>query len=122
MSWKDSIKKEKFQGPKRQGADFIPDKFGLTLNFKSINRRLDLTKGVIEDFMKEVKVGEPLKENEMNDLQMALSYIDLAKETIDELDEQFMESAKYSERRDSDDVYLYGAKFRNPDGSSLKVD
>ena len=114
MSWQDSIRKEKFQGPKREGANFKPDRFGLALNFKSINRRLDLTKGVIEDFMKEVKVGEPLKEDEMNDLQMSLSYIELAKKTIDEVDAKLMEYAKYSERRDSDDVYLYGAKFREP--------
>ena len=114
MTWQDSIKKERFQGPKQQGADFTPDKFDLSLHFKSIDQHLDSAKGVIEDFMKEVKVGEPLRETKMRELKMALSYLELMKKEIDEADEKLMESAKYSERQDSDYMHLYGAKFRKP--------
>ena len=114
MSWQDRIRKEQFQGPKQQGADFTPDKFDLGLHFKSIDQFIDSAKGAIEDFMKEVKVGEPLRETKRRELKMALSYLELMKKEIDKADEMLMESAKYSEREDSKYMHLYGAKFRKP--------
>ena len=113
MGWKDSIKKEKFQGPKRQYADFTPSKFDLGLRLKSIDYLLNKSKEALENFME--GLGDEVDESTMVQLRIALKHIDSIENEIDNVDAQMMESEKYSQRTDSDDMHLYGAKFRDRD-------
>ena len=117
MSWRDEIKKEKFQGPKRQGADYTPSSFQLGLKFKAVNYVVNNIEKRIDSLMDELKVGEPVNQLHISRLETILGSVDLMKEKIEEVDEMLLESAKYSQRIDSDTMYLEGAKYRNPDGS-----
>ncbi len=111
MSWQDSIRKEKFQGPKREGADFTPSKFDLGLGFKQINYNIDNIMETVERAMDaDAQVVKSM-------LKSIRRYAEEAKRAIDEVDEKMLESAKYSKRRDSDYVHIEGAKYRNRDGS-----
>ena len=112
MSWKDSIKKEKFQGPKRQYADFTPSKFDLGLRLKSIDYLLNKSKEALENFME--GLGDEVDESTMVQLRIALKHIESIENEIDDVDAEMMESAKYSQRTDSDRIHIKGAKFRKP--------
>ena len=112
MSWRDEIKKEKFQGPKQQYADVRPSKFDLGLRLKSIDYLVNRTKEALENFMK--GLGDEVDESKMVQLRIALKHIDSIESEIDDVDAEMMESAKYSQRTDSDRIHIKGAKFRKP--------
>lgn len=112
MSWRDSIRKEEFQGPKRQYADHRASKFELGLRFKSIDYLLNATKKALEDFMDGLE--DQVDTRKMSQLKIALKHIESIQNELDQTDAEMLESAKYSERVDSKHIHNRGAKFRDP--------
>ena len=110
MSWRDEIKKERFQGPKRQYADVRPSKFDLGLRLKSIDYLLNSTKKALDTFME--GLGDEVDESKMVQLRIALKHIQSIEDEIDRADAEMLESAKYVDRTDSDRIHIKGAKFR----------
>lgn len=105
MSWKEEIKKEKFQGAQQEGGRFVDLHFQLMkmnqiigfLESDSANSHSELNEKMIQQHAKELR------------------------KIIDVLDKQLIEVAKYGgssanlpvDRQDSKYISNYGAKFRN---------
>jgi hypothetical protein len=104
MSWKDGIKKEKYQGPQQKGGKFL-----------HLHSRLMTMNQIISHLEKDSanpsEVNSRMIQNHANDLR----------KIIDDLDKDLIEMAKYggspsnlpTERQDSKWISNYGAKYRN---------
>tara|TARA_R110002020_G_scaffold106867_8_gene248473 strand:+ start:1739 stop:2071 length:333 start_codon:yes stop_codon:yes gene_type:complete len=109
MSWKDNIRKAKFQGPKKQYS-FVEGDIG---SLKSAIRSIDFTIGKLAQYL------------EKKDIVMAKQMLTLVQERIDEIDAEVLEQEKYTgktqftphefgERIDSKAKYS-GTKFQGPE-------
>ena len=108
MSWKDTIKKEKFQGPRQKYSRVRADADDL----KSAIRSIDFTIGKLAQYL------------EKNDIVMAKEMLTLVQEEIDKIDAEVLEQEKYTgkpeftptkfgERIDSKERFS-GTKFEGP--------
>ena len=120
MSWKEEVKKEKFQGPERQHARYQADEMNLGLAIKAIHQW-------VKNTMEHLEKGTSDKGEDVDGmrqsfwLKQAKVSLDNAMEEIDKIDEEMLERAKYvgrkkqtykfGERIDEDDLDYEGAKF-----------
>ena len=104
MSWKEEIKKEKYQGPQQEGGRFVL----LHSELMKMNQII----GFLErDSANPSKLNEKMIQYHANDLR----------KIIDALDKQLIEIAKYGgssinipvDRQDSKYISNYGAKYRD---------
>ena len=109
MSWKDNIRKAKFQGPQKQYSSVAGDVGA----FKSAIRNIDFTIGKLAEYL------------EKNNIAMAKQMLTLVQERIDEIDAEVLEQEKYTgrtkftphefgERIDSKAKFS-GTKFQGPE-------
>ena len=104
MSWKEEIKKEKYQGPQQEGGRFV--------HLHSELMKMNQLIGFLEK--------ESANPSEINE-KMIQHYAKALRKIIDSLDKQLIEVAKYGgssanlsvDRQDSQYLSNYGAKFRN---------
>ena len=113
MSWKDNIRKEKFQGPPQENAELKVGYRDLKLALMSINHKVgDLSK-YLKPYLNDKNMDWRVK-----------STLDNIKRAIDEIDDKLLEQEKYlgkvtyknnkdsgvpqkfGDRADSDDKYL----------------
>ena len=107
MSWKDEIKKEKYQGPQQEGGRFV----GLHRHLMKMERVVGFLEQEINDSDEISKV-------------MIEQHVKELRKSIDTLDKELIEVAKYGgssanlsvDRQDSKNISNYGAKYRYQDG------
>ena len=79
MSWKDNIRKAKFQGPPQKHAEFKASVY----NLKVVIKNIDYSAQKLEKFLDE------------NDVSRAKSMLELIREQIDKIDAEVLEQEKY---------------------------
>ena len=103
MSWKNEIKKEKYQGPQQQYGRFV----------MVHNRLMDMER-TITYLEKEIAKPSEISKN------MIENYVKDLRRNIDAFDKELIEVAKYGgslanlpvDRKDSKYISNYGAKYR----------
>ena len=129
MSWKEEVKKEKFQGPPREYAKFQADEMYLGMSLRGIHRHatstmkyLDKLDSEVVEFFKDAKniTSSEVKGRVTPNLKLAKGMLELVLKEIDDIDEKMLERAKYvgrkkqtyqfDERFDEDDLDYEGAK------------
>ena len=103
MSWENELKKEKYQGPPKQYAEFEATQKQLGFALKAIHR-------YVKAGMEFLEKMEAVDDNRLL-IRQTMGMLDLAMEEIDRIDEKMLESAKYVEREDEEYLDYAGAKF-----------
>lgn len=104
MSWKNAIKKEKYQGPPQEHAEH-----GEAITTHSIRSALKTLNFYIERLGKEINKDPQKTSSNLN------HYYNKLQSTIDEMDKKMIAQAKYGvgdDRKDAKYMANYGAKYR----------
>jgi|TARA_R100001463_G_scaffold42066_1_gene88346 hypothetical protein len=117
MSWKDSIRKQKFQGPPQKHSHI----YGSDVDLKNTIRSVDFFLGKVAENLEKIEITEA---NQL-DVRLAKRMLKNAQKEIDVIDSQVLEQEKYSgktkyrtppalgERIDSEAEYS-GTKYQGP--------
>lgn len=121
MSWKEEIKKAKYQGPEREFARFQADEHTMGMALRAIHQFVKNGMGLLEKAKSEYADGNQdiMRQNSL--MEQARNELEYAMESIDKIDEEMLERAKYvgrkrdipkfGDRIDEDDLDYEGAKY-----------
>ena len=94
MSWKEEIKKEKYQGPEREFARFQADEMNMGMALRAIHQFVKNGMEVLEKAKSEYADGNQdiMRQNFL--MEQARNELEYAMESIDKIDEEMLERSQ----------------------------